>query len=85
MERRFWKSGPNRISSDEGWVQLHRVGLDLAFRDEKYHISSEMLVPPMSIGIYFSSSPAGRGPNSTEVREYLVAALDFAGYTADFV
>lgn len=85
MERQHWNTGPNRFSTDEGWVQLHRVGLDLTFRGASYHIDSEMLSPPMSIAIYFSSSAAGREPDSADVREFLEGALEFAGYRADFI
>lgn len=85
MERHYSHTGPNRISTGDGWVQLHRVGLDLTFRDASYHISSEMLYPPMSIAIYFSSSAAGRGPHSADLRDFLEGALEFAGYRADFI
>jgi len=81
----FRRSSPKRISSDEGWVQINRVGLDIELGGEVYHVSSEMLAPPMSVAVYFDTSVAAHASRSNEIRAFLLEALTFAGFTVEFI
>lgn len=76
---------PNVIASEEGELQIARVGLSVIFGSKQYFVDSEMLDPPMSIAVYFRTSRAAEDGDAEQIRGFIADALAFGGFTVEFV
>lgn len=81
----FKTIGPNVIASEEGELRTARVGLTLTFRGRHYVIDSELLNPPMSIAVYFTTSDAAKADDAERIRAFLTDALAFQGFTVELI
>jgi len=81
---RFWKTQPNLIESDEGSIRIRgRAGLDVDYHGEVVRVSSEMLAPPMKIALFTRGQDAVPSERGEEILEFVIAGLEFAGYTVE--
>ncbi len=76
---------PNVIASEEGELQIARVGLSVIFGRKHYFVDSEMLDPPMSIAVYFRTSRAAEADDAEQIRGFIADALAFGGFTVEFI
>lgn len=83
MSTDFEATGPNVVSSDEGEVRIARVGLSVRFHGQQYDIDSEMLAPPMSIVVYFQRSLPAKSDDSEQIRQFVLDALKFSGFSVE--
>ncbi|HBX82713.1 MAG TPA: hypothetical protein DEH05_16755 [Propionibacteriaceae bacterium] len=61
-------------------MHARRVGLTVLFHGTTFEVDSEMLAPPMSIGVYFGESPAATSVASADILAFLIEALAFQGF-----
>ena len=83
MTSGFEATGPNVVSSAEGELRIARVGLWVSFHGQQYDIDSEMLAPPMSIVVYFQRSLAAGADDSEQIRQFVLDALKFSGFSLE--
>ncbi len=85
MSNEFTTTKVNVISSDDGELQIRRVGLSITFRGQSYEVDSEMLAPPMSIVVYWQRGPAARARNADDIRRFITEGLAAGGFTVELI
>jgi len=83
----FSLPSPNLIVSSTGHrVQiLGPVGLRFSLDDTTIEIDSEMLAPPMSIGIYTASIPEDLPTSRADILDEVIQGLESAGFTVETI
>jgi hypothetical protein len=76
---------PNVVASEEGQLQIARVGLSVIFRGQHYFVDSEMLEQLMSIAVSFRASRAAEADDAAQIRGFIADTLAFRGFNVEFV